>query len=134
MRDRLQRLGLNVLAVVVAALVAGAITSLILVIRGDSPSAVISQMWDYGTQPSTEVSILDGASVYYLSAVAVAIGFRMNLFNIGVDGQYRLAACLAGAFAGSGALPPRPRPAATILVATADPAQRPRRAASASGG
>ena len=30
--------------------------------------------------------------VYYLSAVAVAIGFKMNLFNIGVDGQYRLAA------------------------------------------
>ena len=25
--------------------------------------------------------------------LAVAIGFRMNLFNIGVDGQYRLAAC-----------------------------------------
>src|SRR4051794_1256009 len=119
MRDRLQRLGLNVLAVVVAALVAGAITSLILVIRGDSPSAVISQMWGYGTQPSTEVSILDGASVYYLSAVAVAIGFRMNLFNIGVDGQYRLAACLAGAFAGSVALPTGLRQAATILVAMA---------------
>ena len=29
--------------------------------------------------------------------VAVAIGFRMNLFNIGVDGQYRLAAMFAAA-------------------------------------
>ena len=27
----------------------------------------------------------------YLSGVAAAIGFRMNLFNIGVEGQYRLA-------------------------------------------
>ena len=31
-------------------------------------------------------------ATYYLAAVAVAIGFKMNLFNIGVDGQYRLAA------------------------------------------
>ncbi|MDT4918908.1 MAG: ral nucleoside transport system permease protein, partial [Pseudonocardiales bacterium] len=43
--------------------------------------------------------------------------FRMNLFNIGVDGQYRLAACVAGAFAGSVALPTGLRQAATILVA-----------------
>jgi simple sugar transport system permease protein len=107
------------LAVVVAAIFAGGITALILLIRGDSPSFVISQMWNYGTQPNTEVSILDGAAVYYLSAVAVAIGFRMNLFNIGVDGQYRLAACLAGAFAGSVALPTGLRQAATIVVAMA---------------
>ncbi|MDT4939177.1 MAG: ral nucleoside transport system permease protein [Pseudonocardiales bacterium] len=119
MKDRLNRLGLNVLAAVVAAIFAVAITSIILLIRGDSPSFVISQMWDYGTQRSTELTILDGASVYYLSAVAVAIGFRMNLFNIGVDGQYRLAACLAGAFAGSVALPTGLRQAATILVAMA---------------
>ncbi|MGW5590888.1 amidohydrolase family protein, partial [Streptomyces sp. NPDC003857] len=31
------------------------------------------------------------ASLYYIAALAVALGFRMNLFNIGVDGQYRLA-------------------------------------------
>ena len=42
-----------------------------------------------------ELTILNAATVYYLSALAVAIGFRMNLFNIGVDGQYRLAAMLA---------------------------------------
>jgi simple sugar transport system permease protein len=119
LKDRGQRLGLNLLAVVVAAIFAGGITALILLIRGDSPSFVISQMWNYGTQPNTEVSILDGAAVYYLSAVAVAIGFRMNLFNIGVDGQYRLAACLAGAFAGSVALPTGLRQAATIVVAMA---------------
>ncbi|MCU1655954.1 MAG: sugar transporter, permease protein [Pseudonocardiales bacterium] len=117
MRDRLNRLLLNVVAALVAAAFAGALTSFILLIRGDSPSFVLSQMWHYGTQRSTELSIVDGATVYYLSAVAVAIGFRMNLFNIGVDGQYRLAACLAGAFAGSVALPTGVRQAATILVA-----------------
>jgi ABC-type uncharacterized transport system permease subunit len=119
MRDRWNRLLLNVVAAVVAAIFAGALSSLILVIRGDSPSFVISQMWDYGTTRSTELSIVNGATKYYLSAVAVAIGFRMNLFNIGVDGQYRIAACVAGAFAGSVALPTGLRQAATILVAMA---------------
>jgi general nucleoside transport system permease protein len=114
---RLNRLLLNVVAAVVAALFAGAITSLILVIRGDSPTFVISQMWDYGTTATTELTIVNGATVYYLSAVAVAIGFRMNLFNIGVDGQYRMAAMLAGAFAGSVALPNGLRQIATIIVA-----------------
>lgn len=33
--------------------------------------------------------------MYYISALAVAVGFRMNLFNIGVEGQYRLAALVA---------------------------------------
>ncbi len=117
MRDRLNRIGLNVLAAVVAALFAGAITSFILLARGDSPSFVISQMWDYGTTPSTELTIVNGAAVYYLSAIAVAIGFRMNLFNIGVDGQYRWAAMLAAAFGGSVALPNGLRQIAIILVA-----------------
>ena len=33
----------------------------------------------------------------FLSGLAVAIGFRMNLFNIGVEGQYRVAAFVAAA-------------------------------------
>jgi general nucleoside transport system permease protein len=117
MRDRLNRLVLNVIAAVVAALFAAAITSAILSLHGDSPSFVISQMWHYGTQATSELTILNSATVYYLSAIAVAIGFRMNLFNIGVDGQYRLAAMLAGAFGGSVALPNGLRQAAIIVVA-----------------
>jgi ABC-type uncharacterized transport system permease subunit len=117
MRDRLNRLVLNVIAALVATLFAAAVTSLILWGRGDSPSFVISQMWHYGTQPSSEVTILNSATVYYLSALAVAIGFRMNLFNIGVDGQYRLAAMLAGAFGGAVALPTGLRQIAIIVVA-----------------
>ena len=42
-------------------------------------------------------NIINNASVLYLSGLAVAIGFRMNLFNIGVDGQYRIAAFFAAA-------------------------------------
>jgi simple sugar transport system permease protein len=74
-------------------------------------------MRHYGTQPTSEVTILNSATVYYLSALAVAIGFRMNLFNIGVDGQYRLAAMLAGAFGGAVALPAGLHQIAIIVVA-----------------
>ena len=42
------------------------------------------------------VSILNTTALLYLSGVAAAIGFRMNLFNIGVEGQYRIAAFAAG--------------------------------------
>jgi hypothetical protein len=53
----------------------------------------------------TDRNIVNGAIVLYLSAIAVAIGFRMNLFNIGVDGQYRVAAFAAAVFAGQAWLP-----------------------------
>jgi len=116
-RDRLNRLLLNLFAAVIAAAFAAAITSIILKVRGDDPSFVISQMWKFGTTPGSELTILNSATVYYLSAVAVAIGFRMNLFNIGVDGQYRLAAMLAGAFGGAVSLPNGLRQVAIIGVA-----------------
>ena len=96
---------------------AGAVTSVLLFLTGHSPVTAIQQMWDYGTQPNSIASILNNATTYYIAAVAVAIGFRMNLFNIGVDGQYRLAALLAAAFAGSVALPTGLRQIATIAVA-----------------
>jgi simple sugar transport system permease protein len=70
-------------------------------------------MIDYGTTPSSVVAILNRATGYYLSAIAVAIGFRMALFNIGVDGQYRMAAFLAAAFGGALTLP---APLGQILV------------------
>src|SRR6059058_3527683 len=117
MKDRLNRLGLNVVAAVVALGFATAITSVLLLLTNHSPLSAISKMWDYGTEPDSIASILNNATTYYLAAIAVAIGFRMNLFNIGVDGQYRLAAMLAAAFGGSVALPNGLRQIATILVA-----------------
>jgi general nucleoside transport system permease protein len=82
----------------IAALVfAAAVTSVALVISGKSPGTALSAMIDFGFQPDSMVDILNKATPYYIAAVAVAIGFRMGLFNIGVDGQYRLAGLLAGA-------------------------------------
>ena len=53
----------------------------------------------------------------YLSALAAAIGFRMNLFNIGVEGQYRVAVFAAAAFAGQGWLPGPLNVMVAVLIA-----------------
>ena len=82
------------------------VTSVILVLSGHPPMQVYQDMWDYGTQPDSLVLTLNLSTTYYIAAVAVAIGFKMNLFNIGVDGQYRLAALFAAFVGGKIALPP----------------------------
>lgn len=81
------------------------ITAVILAVFGANIVEVFSRMFDYGTSSRSLTLITNTATTYYLSAVAVAIGFKMNLFNIGVNGQYRLAAMTAGAIAGWVVLP-----------------------------
>jgi ABC-type uncharacterized transport system permease subunit len=67
-------------------------SSVILSLGGHSPGHVFSTMLKQAQRPTSFVDMVNQAMVYYLSAVAVSIGFRMNLFNIGVEGQYSLAA------------------------------------------
>jgi simple sugar transport system permease protein len=101
-----------VLAIVVAAIV----VTIVLLATGDD----VGGFWDVMlTWPKNRniVNIVNSASILYLSGVAAAIGFRMNLFNIGVEGQYRLAAFAAAAFAGEAWLPGKLNTVATILVA-----------------
>jgi len=104
MKASLRRLGLALAAPVLALLVAFVVTSIVLLLAGDPVVAVWTQLLTV-PRPRLIVGIINGATVYYLSAIAVAIGFRMNLFNIGVDGQYRVAAFAAAVFAGQGWLP-----------------------------
>src|SRR5436853_165387 len=47
---------------------------------------------------------------------AAAIGFQMKLFNIGIEGQYRLAACVAAIVGGAVALPPVLHTVVILLV------------------
>ena len=100
----LRKLGLALAGPVLAILVAFVVTSIVLLLAGDPVVAVWTQLLT-APRPRLVVAIINGASVYYLSAIAVAIGFRMNLFNIGVDVQYRVAAFAAAVFAGQGWLP-----------------------------
>ena len=108
-----RRLALQIGAPILAIGIALVITMIVLRLTGADPFNAINSMIDYGTTPSSIVSILNRATGYYLSAIAVAIGFRMALFNIGVDGQYRMAAFLAAALGGALTLP---APFGQILV------------------
>jgi general nucleoside transport system permease protein len=93
--DRLHRIGLALAAPALAVAIAVTISSLVLLASGDNPLEVYGSMWSFGTQLNSIISMLNRAVPYYVSGVAVAIGFKMNLFNIGVEGQYYLAALLA---------------------------------------
>lgn len=99
-----QRIGLAVAAPVLALVAAVILTTLILLLAGDPIAEVWAVLFKVPL-PRQIVAIFNEATVLYLSAVAVAIGFRMNLFNIGVDGQYRVASFAAAVFAGQGFLP-----------------------------
>ncbi|WP_199747644.1 ABC transporter permease [Actinomadura sp. WAC 06369] len=92
-------------APLVALLISLVITMILLRVTGADPFSAVQSMVEYGTTDNSIVDILNRATRYYLSAVAVAIGFRMGLLNIGVDGQYRLAAFLAAALGGALTLP-----------------------------
>ncbi|MFE9658843.1 ABC transporter permease [Streptomyces sp. NPDC005955] len=96
-----ERLLLAVAAPALALVAALIITALVLLATGKDPFAAFSDMMTYGSASDSQVYILNKATTYYLAGIAVAIGFRMNLFNIGVDGQYRLAAFVAALLGGA---------------------------------
>lgn len=80
------------LAAVVLALIVSAI---VLAVSGANPVEAFGNVADYGTRLNTLVETINWSTPLYLSAIAVAIGFRMNLFNIGVEGQYIIGAFIA---------------------------------------
>jgi general nucleoside transport system permease protein len=93
---------LFMIAAPVAALALAALVGwLVLTISGQDAIAAFSAMLDYAFGPNTRgdvlTNVINKATPYYLAAIAVAIGFRMNLFNIGVEGQYRLGTTVAAA-------------------------------------
>ncbi|MFB6679570.1 ABC transporter permease [Streptomyces sp. NPDC057684] len=100
-----ERLILAVAAPLLAIIAALVVTAVIIAATGKDPFAAFSDMVTYGSASDSQVYILNKATTYYLAGVAVAIGFRMNLFNIGVDGQYRLAAFVAAVLGGALTLP-----------------------------
>ncbi len=69
--------------------------SAVLLISGADPIATLLEMVAQVGRGTTAVDIINTAGAYYLVAIAAAIGFQMNLLNIGIEGQCRLAACVA---------------------------------------
>ena len=113
---RSRELLLTLAAPVAAVLLAAGLASVALLVSGIDPTFAFGRMLSYGAEPNSIVDILNRSTYYYLAAVAVAIGFRMNLFNIGVDGQYQLAAMLSAAVGGAAVLRHLPGPLLLVLM------------------
>jgi len=100
----IKKIGLSLLAPVLAFAFAVAVAALALLAVGVNPIEAFGLMWDFASTSTSVASIINRSIPLYVSAVAVAIGFQMKLFNIGVEGQYLVAAIFAGWVGGSIAL------------------------------
>ncbi len=76
-------------------------------------------MWKTIDSTQSVVIIINTAVPYYIAGVAVAIGFKMNLFNIGSNGQYLLATLVAAWAGAEVSLPPVLHVPFVFLVAIA---------------
>jgi ABC-type uncharacterized transport system permease subunit len=102
----LSRFVRGAMAPVLAAVLSLVITGIVLRVTGNNPLDVFELMWSFGTRRESIVDIVNRATPLYISGLAVAIGFKMNLFNIGVDGQYRIAVLIAASVGAAISLPP----------------------------
>jgi ABC-type uncharacterized transport system permease subunit len=104
-----RRIGTLLLAPALAVLIAVVISGVVMGLLGVNPLTVLRVMVDLGDTPSQQVTaivaILNRSLPLFLAGLAVAIGFRMSLFNIGVEGQYRMATIMAATVGAAVALP-----------------------------
>jgi simple sugar transport system permease protein len=112
---RLRRIGLALVAPAIAFVFAVGISSLALWASGNNPWTAWDAMLTYAAHTRQMIGILNRAVPLYMAALAVGFGFKMNLFNIGVEGQYQLATLLA-ASAGAQVHLPAPLHVAFIMA------------------
>ncbi len=81
---------------ILAVLIAMAVASVALIVIGKNPLQVYATMFSFSFGRIDSVaSILFKATPLIFSGLAVAVGFRVGLFNIGVEGQYLIGAFFA---------------------------------------
>ncbi|MCZ2822392.1 ABC transporter permease [Modestobacter sp. VKM Ac-2977] len=113
----LRRLGLSLMAPAIALVVALALSAAVIALIGQNPATAVRVMFDFGDSPDQQtqaiVVVLNRAVPLFLAGLAVSVAFRMGLFNIGVEGQYRIATVLA---AGAGAAVALPGPLHLLFI------------------
>lgn len=97
---QLRKIGMALLAPAIAVVVSVIVTTLVIAAVGSSPGDFWDAMFS-NPLPRIKVNIVNQTAMIYTSAVAAAIGFRMGLFNIGLEGQYLMASFAAASFAGA---------------------------------
>ena len=112
---QLQTAIVTVAASLLGVLIALGISAFILAVTGKNPVDAFTTIAETAGNTDKLVEMLDRATPLIFSATAVAIGFKMNLFNIGVEGQYLFAA-LISAQAGSSVNLPAPIHVLFILI------------------
>jgi general nucleoside transport system permease protein len=112
----LRRAGMGLLAPVSALLAAMIITSIVIAVTGSAPGDFWGVIF---SRPENRliVNMVNQSALIYISATAAAIGFRMNLFNIGVEGQYTIASYAAATLAGAAIFPGKLNVLAAVLLA-----------------
>ncbi|MDQ1654869.1 MAG: ral nucleoside transport system permease protein [Cryptosporangiaceae bacterium] len=115
----LRRLGMGVLAPVLALVMAFVIVAIVLQLSGFDAFGVFGRMAQVGFLDKYLIRSLDKAVPYFFAGCAIAVGFRMALFNIGVEGQYRIAALIAAWVGAKLSLPPVLHVLAIVVVAMA---------------
>jgi simple sugar transport system permease protein len=114
-RRALVTMGSSLAAVLLALVISG----LLLAVTGKNPIDAYSKMAEGLTDSKILLDMLKRSTALMLSAVAVAIGFKMNLFNIGVEGQYTFATLIAAVIGAQLALPAPLHVTAILVVAMA---------------
>src|SRR5688500_14551634 len=90
-RAWLDTLGGQALALIGAFAFAAAAGSIIIVAYGENPLFVYRVVWEFSTARVSDVArVFAIATPLIFSGLAVAVAFRAGLFNIGVEGQYRV--------------------------------------------
>jgi simple sugar transport system permease protein len=104
-------------AVIIALVIAGVLMLVTGWIWGAdlNPLRAYAKMIEAGFTPDKMYEAVERAAPYMVAAVAVAIGFKMNLFNIGVEGQYLIGTFVA-AVAGTWVNLPAPLHVLYIIV------------------
>jgi len=101
------------LAPVSALVLAVLISSAAVLLIHKSPITTFRLMASFGVRTDSLIFAANEAIPLFVSGLAVAIGFKMGLFNIGVEGQYTLAALVA---AYVGAVTPVPGVIRIVLI------------------
>ena len=114
-RQQLQRAAITAASSVLAVIVALAISAVVLLVTGKDPVKAFSTLFGAAGDMKVIQGSLNRATPLMISAAAVAIGFKMNLFNIGVEGQMRVA-LLTTAVVGAAVELPAPLHIALCLV------------------
>lgn len=96
MKNNYKIIMLRVLSPIFAILMAALLSSLVIMVIHQNPLEVFATMFSFSFKRVDSIAIiLYNATPLIFSGLAVSVGFRMNLFNIGVEGQYLMGAFLA---------------------------------------